>query len=172
MRRIAGRDAVSEPSPLVAAIQADRGLLISRQGKRIFQAVHCANHKAAIVTPREIGPPAILCFLIMEVHVLLINLVVILTVGAYRQVRVENDAAVFRAKEPGVRMTHRRVNSQAADIDSADARGHTVQLRMHCACTCGSNSHPSESTCRDSAGYRRRTDSACRAKSAAVRLFL
>ncbi len=66
----------------------------------------------------------------MQIDVLLVDLIVVLPVGADGQVRVENDPSVFRTKESGVGVSHGRENSKAMDIDRADAGGYSVQLGL------------------------------------------
>src|SRR3954469_22069302 len=92
--------------------------------------IHRANYQATVIAPCEVGTPPGLCFLIMDVHILLINLIMILAVGAYGKVRVEYDPAVLWAKKPGVGVAHGRVDAQAVNIDAADARRNAVQLGL------------------------------------------
>src|SRR5260370_1330072 len=115
--RFTGRDSIRERSPFVSTVKTDGRLLIGGQCQRICEVVQGPNNEPAIVAPSKAGPPAILGFLIVHVHVLLINLIVILAVGAYRQIRIENEATVFRTKESGVRMTHRCVYAQPVNIE-------------------------------------------------------
>jgi hypothetical protein len=84
-----------------AAVQADGGLLIRAQRQCIREVVHCPHDQPAVIPPREIAAPAVFLWLVMKIDVLLIDLVVILAVCADRQVGVEDNAAVFRSKEPG-----------------------------------------------------------------------
>ena len=66
----------------------------------------------------------------MKIDVLLIHLVVILAVRANTQVRVEDDASVFRSKEPRIRVPHGRVYPQTMNINRADSGGNPIQLRL------------------------------------------
>ena len=68
--------------------------------------------------------------MIAEVDILLIYLVVILSIGSNRQVRIENDTAVLRTEEPRIGVAHGRVYPQAVEVGGADAGGNAVQLRL------------------------------------------
>ena len=76
----------------------------------------------------KISPPAVLFRLVMKIHILLINLVMVLAVGAHRQVRVEDDAAILRAEESGVCVAHGCVEPQTMNIDGTDPRGNAIQF--------------------------------------------
>src|SRR5581483_7360218 len=118
--------------PGLSAEEADRGLLGSRQRKRIFQAAYRTRHHAAIVAPGPRAPRTMLPVLVAELRGLLERLVVV--DPEYRapqpHVAVKHQAAGLRREVARPRMSHGGGPLESAKIRRTDARGDSVYLRF------------------------------------------
>ena len=86
IRRTAHKNGLRRRGKGTAAEQTDLRLLIGSETKRSREIRNAPGNQAAVITPGEVRPPAILVPLIAKVDVLLIDLIVVLTVRPHGQV--------------------------------------------------------------------------------------